>query len=103
VALVDTNCDPDLVDYPIASNDDAIRSIRIILDIITQEGTQAKAEHIAQQGTRINEPKETSTDSAIPAETTPTVESPSPEPKAEAQPDVPPAAEPAGEAAPVEA
>ena len=62
VALVDTNCDPDLVDYPIASNDDAIRSIRIILDIITQEGTQAKAEHVAQQGTRINEPKETSTD-----------------------------------------
>ena len=55
VALVDTNCNPDLVDYPIASNDDAIRSIRIILDTITQEGTQAKAEHMAQQGTRINE------------------------------------------------
>jgi small subunit ribosomal protein S2 len=31
VALVDTNANPDLVDYPIASNDDAIRSIRIIL------------------------------------------------------------------------
>ena len=25
--LVDTNCDPDLVDYPIAGNDDAIRSV----------------------------------------------------------------------------
>ncbi|MEZ5299203.1 MAG: 30S ribosomal protein S2 [Verrucomicrobiales bacterium] len=31
VALVDTNADPALVDYPIAANDDAIRSIRIIL------------------------------------------------------------------------
>lgn len=31
VALVDTNANPDLVDYPIAANDDAIRSIRIIL------------------------------------------------------------------------
>ena len=31
VALVDSNADPDLVDYPIAANDDAIRSIRIIL------------------------------------------------------------------------
>ena len=31
VALVDTNADPNLVDYPIAANDDAIRSIRIIL------------------------------------------------------------------------
>jgi small subunit ribosomal protein S2 len=31
VALVDTNADPSIVDYPIAANDDAIRSIRIIL------------------------------------------------------------------------
>jgi small subunit ribosomal protein S2 len=31
VALVDTNANPDLVDHPIAANDDAIRSIRIIL------------------------------------------------------------------------
>ena len=31
VALVDTNADPHVIDYPIASNDDAIRSIRIIL------------------------------------------------------------------------
>ncbi len=31
VALVDTNANPDIVDYPIAANDDAIRSIRIIL------------------------------------------------------------------------
>jgi len=30
VALVDSDCDPDLVDYPIPSNDDAIRSIRLI-------------------------------------------------------------------------
>jgi len=30
VAVVDTNCDPDLVDYPIAANDDAIRSVRMI-------------------------------------------------------------------------
>ena len=31
VALVDSNADPDVVDYPIAANDDAIRSIRVIL------------------------------------------------------------------------
>ena len=30
VALVDTNCDPDLVDYIIPSNDDAIRAIKLI-------------------------------------------------------------------------
>ncbi|MDD5349081.1 MAG: 30S ribosomal protein S2 [Chthoniobacteraceae bacterium] len=31
VAIVDTNANPDLIDYPIAGNDDAIRAIRIIL------------------------------------------------------------------------
>jgi small subunit ribosomal protein S2 len=30
VALVDTDCDPDLVDYPIAANDDAIRSVGLV-------------------------------------------------------------------------
>jgi small subunit ribosomal protein S2 len=46
VALVDTNADPDKIDYPIASNDDAIRSIRIILQklidpiIIAVEGAK---------------------------------------------------------------
>jgi len=31
VSLLDTNCDPDLVDIPIPANDDAIRSIRLII------------------------------------------------------------------------
>lgn len=31
VAIVDTNANPDLVDYPIAGNDDAIRAIRVLL------------------------------------------------------------------------
>jgi small subunit ribosomal protein S2 len=44
VALVDTNCDPDLVDYPIAANDDAIRSVRMIMATIGQTITQAGAE-----------------------------------------------------------
>jgi small subunit ribosomal protein S2 len=30
IALVDSDCDPDLIDYPIPGNDDAIRSIRLI-------------------------------------------------------------------------
>ncbi len=30
VALVDTNCDPDLIDYIIPGNDDALRSVRLI-------------------------------------------------------------------------
>src|SRR5437764_4434298 len=44
VAIVDTNCDPDLVDHPIAANDDAIRSVRMILTVVVQTITQARAE-----------------------------------------------------------
>lgn len=34
VAMVDSNADPELIDYPIAANDDAIRSIRAILKLL---------------------------------------------------------------------
>ncbi len=52
VALVDTNCDPDLVEFPIAGNDDAIRSVRLILQTVVQTVTQARAEHEARHGRR---------------------------------------------------
>ncbi len=44
VALVDTNCDPDQVTYPIAGNDDAIRSIKIITTVIADTIAEAQAE-----------------------------------------------------------
>jgi len=44
VALVDTNCDPDEADFPIAGNDDAIRSVRVVLGAVGQAITQARAE-----------------------------------------------------------
>ena len=36
VAVVDSNCDPDLVDYPIPGNDDAARAISLYLDLISR-------------------------------------------------------------------
>jgi len=52
VAIVDTNCDPDLVDYPIAANDDAIRSVRMILATLGQTLTQAQAEYESKYARR---------------------------------------------------
>src|SRR5207249_11650647 len=52
VAIVDTNCDPDLVTYPIAGNDDAIRSVRMILATVGQAVTQAQAEFEARHARR---------------------------------------------------
>src|SRR5438093_5901634 len=46
VAIVDTNVDPDMIDYPIAGNDDAIRAIRVILqklvDAIVSASNEAR-------------------------------------------------------------
>jgi len=35
IAIVDSNCDPDMIDYPIPANDDAIKSIRLITSKVT--------------------------------------------------------------------
>jgi small subunit ribosomal protein S2 len=55
VAIVDTNCDPDVTDYPIAGNDDAIRSVRLILASVGQVITQAQAEYEAKYSRRRTE------------------------------------------------
>jgi small subunit ribosomal protein S2 len=34
IAVVDTNCDPDNIDYVIPGNDDAIRSAQLMADVI---------------------------------------------------------------------
>lgn len=52
VAIVDTNCDPDLIDYIIPGNDDAIRAIKLITSKIADaclEGLEIYKEKIAAQ------------------------------------------------------
>jgi len=49
VAIVDTNCDPDEIDYIIPGNDDAIRAIRLISATMAnavQEGRQGSEETV---------------------------------------------------------
>ncbi|MFP4194423.1 MAG: 30S ribosomal protein S2 [Desulfosalsimonas sp.] len=49
VAIVDTNCDPDMIDYVIPGNDDAIRSIRLITSRIADaviEGAKRREEKL---------------------------------------------------------
>jgi len=43
VGIVDTNCDPDVIDYPMPANDDAIRAVKLICSIVADavlEGRQ---------------------------------------------------------------
>lgn len=41
-AMVDTNCDPEMVDYPIPSNDDAIRAVKLITTLMADAIVEAK-------------------------------------------------------------
>jgi small subunit ribosomal protein S2 len=43
IALVDTNCDPEPVDYVIPSNDDAIRAIKLIISTIASACVEGRA------------------------------------------------------------
>ena len=54
VAIVDTNADPDQVDYPIVGNDDAIRSVKLLLSAVTQAIGKAKAEHESRKSRKVN-------------------------------------------------
>ncbi len=42
VGLLDTNCDPSLIDYPVPANDDAIRSIELFVEVLVQGFTSSK-------------------------------------------------------------
>ena len=44
VSILDTNCDPDLVDIPIPGNDDAVRSIKLILNSLTDSIIRGKSQ-----------------------------------------------------------
>lgn len=61
VAIVDTNCDPDPVDYPIPGNDDAIRSIKLVTSIIADavlEGKQGVQIRGVQEGEEVSAEEE---------------------------------------------
>lgn len=93
VALVDTNCNPEEVDYPIPGNDDAIRSVRLILQTVVQTIIQARGEYETKFGRRKAAaegatPAPAATEAAVPvapaapvaAPVAPAVEAPAPTP-----------------------
>ena len=93
VAILDTNCDPDVVDFPVPGNDDAIRSTALLSRVIStavEEGKKAREERqLAAAREAAGEPK---------GEEAPAEEAAQAEPAAEAATEAP--AEVATEAAP---
>ena len=48
LALIDTDCDPDVIDLPIPGNDDSIRSIELVAARLADAILEGKAEHSTQ-------------------------------------------------------
>lgn len=61
VAMVDTNCDPNIVDYPIPSNDDAVRAVKLVLSKIADAVIEGKASGMISTTTeqKVETPAET--------------------------------------------
>lgn len=55
VAPLDTNCDPDLVDFPIPGNDDAIRSINLFCQEMAEAIIEGKAAYAEANGEEVEE------------------------------------------------
>ncbi|MFI1357557.1 30S ribosomal protein S2 [Streptomyces sp. NPDC020898] len=118
VAILDTNCDPDEVDYKIPGNDDAIRSVtlltRVIADAVAEglmsrsgvntgdKGEKAVAEPLAEWERELLEGEKKADDAEAPAAEAAAVEAPAEEAAAEAPAEAAADAEVAAEA-PVEA
>jgi small subunit ribosomal protein S2 len=52
IAILDTNCDPDEVDFKIPGNDDAIRSVTLLTRVIADAvaaGLQARSANVAKE------------------------------------------------------
>jgi small subunit ribosomal protein S2 len=67
VAMVDTNCDPTDIDYPVPSNDDAIRAIKLMCNRMAESVLEGRANLTA-----MSEMGEDEEDTAVAAETTET-------------------------------
>lgn len=46
VAIVDTNCDPECIDYPIPGNDDALKSVRLLTSLISESIREGRKEFV---------------------------------------------------------
>lgn len=68
VAITDTNADPTVVDYPIAANDDAIRSIKIVLDTLAASVLEGNAAAPRRKEKGEKESRETKADKEPAAE-----------------------------------
>ncbi|RMD46987.1 MAG: 30S ribosomal protein S2 [Alphaproteobacteria bacterium] len=84
VAIVDTNCSPDGIDYIVPGNDDAARAIALYCDLVARAALDGMAEQLGQAGLDVGEMAEAPVEEALAAEAAEAAAAP--EGGAEAQP-----------------
>lgn len=62
VALIDTNCNPDVIDYPIPGNDDAIRAVKLFCDAVSATILEGRSSY--QQAVAAEEAKKAAEEAA---------------------------------------
>lgn len=95
IALADTNCDPDEMDFPIPANDDAIRAVRLLCAKIADAAVEGRRELEALQKDEEPDQSEAPVELQLPAA--------QPEPAVQSEPAVQPEAAPTAETTEVEA
>ncbi|MCB1424316.1 MAG: 30S ribosomal protein S2 [Zhengella sp.] len=65
VAILDSNCDPDLVDYPIPGNDDAARAISLYCDLVARAAIDGIARQQGSMGVDLGESAEAPAEPAL--------------------------------------
>ncbi|HCO53525.1 MAG TPA: 30S ribosomal protein S2, partial [Pelagibacterium sp.] len=68
VAIVDTNCDPDIVDYAIPGNDDAARALELYLSLVSKAAIDGIARSSSSMGRDIGASEEVLEEPALEAE-----------------------------------
>ncbi len=62
IGLVDTNCNPEDVDYPIPGNDDAIRAVKLITDVMANAIIEGRQGEILEAESEMSEEAEVATE-----------------------------------------
>ena len=69
IAIADTNANPDLIDYPIPANDDAVKSVELILNYLAEAVENGRAQSVKQQKAqktlKVQKPKTESTEKTV--------------------------------------
>ncbi|RMF14445.1 MAG: 30S ribosomal protein S2, partial [Alphaproteobacteria bacterium] len=68
VAVLDTNCDPDGIDFPIPGNDDATRAIKLYCDLVALAVLDGISEQLQATGADVGEAAEVPPEPALEAE-----------------------------------